>query len=200
MTVNLKNAASTEEAFAVVQTEPLGGPIPLTWTNPAGNVFGVLFGFANFHGATNDAIQGAAGAYGAAAGDADAQVGGTPPTLTGRSPTRAGSSRSSSSSRRGRTTPRRSLSRRSRVLSRSRSWRRFSPRPDHVRCRRRSDPPSAPAVPGLTKFFGGRYRPRLWTHRGEHEPTLEVNTQARIWRSARSGPIALALDLSQAFR
>ncbi len=74
VTVNLKNAASTEEAFAVVQTEPLGGPIPLTWTNPAGNVFGVLFGFANFHGATNDAIQAAAGAYGAAAGDADAQA------------------------------------------------------------------------------------------------------------------------------
>ena len=53
VTVNLKNAASTEELFAVVQTEPLGGPIPLTWTNPAGNVFGVLFGFANFHGAEN---------------------------------------------------------------------------------------------------------------------------------------------------
>ena len=47
--VNLKNAASTEELFAVVQTEPLGGPLPLTWTNPLGNVFGVLFGFANFH-------------------------------------------------------------------------------------------------------------------------------------------------------
>ena len=54
-----------------MQTEPLGGPIPLTWTNPLGNVFGVLFGFANFHGATNDAIQGAAGAYGAAQGSGD---------------------------------------------------------------------------------------------------------------------------------
>ncbi|SFS13036.1 peptide/nickel transport system substrate-binding protein [Microbacterium sp. cf046] len=76
VTVNLKNAASTEELFAVVQTEPLGGPIPLTWTNPLGNVFGVLFGFANFHGATNDQIQAAAGAFGAAqgAGDADAQA------------------------------------------------------------------------------------------------------------------------------
>jgi len=71
--VTLKNAASTEEAFAVVQTEPLGGPIPLTWTNPLGNVFGVLFGFANFHNAQNDAIQGAAGAYGAAQGDEAAQ-------------------------------------------------------------------------------------------------------------------------------
>jgi len=72
--VVLKNAASTEEAFAVVQTEALGGPIPLTWTNPLGNVFGVLFGFANFHGAQNDAIQGAAGAYGAAQGDEAAQA------------------------------------------------------------------------------------------------------------------------------
>jgi peptide/nickel transport system substrate-binding protein len=71
VTVTLKNAASTEEAFAVVQTEPLGGPIPLTWTNPLGNVFGVLFGFANFHGAENGAIQGAAGAFGAAAGGGD---------------------------------------------------------------------------------------------------------------------------------
>ncbi len=70
VTVNLKNAASTEQAFAAVQTEPLGGPIPLTWTNPLGNVFGVLFGFANFHNAKNDAIQGAAGAYGAAKDDA----------------------------------------------------------------------------------------------------------------------------------
>ena len=74
--VNLKNAASTEELFAVVQTEPLGGPIPLTWTNPLGNVFGVLFGFANFHGAENAEIQAAAGAFGAAqgAGDEDAQA------------------------------------------------------------------------------------------------------------------------------
>ena len=73
VTVNLKNAASTEELFAVVQTEPMGGPLPLTWTNPAGNVFGVLFGFANFHGAENAEIQGAAGAYAAATGDQAAQ-------------------------------------------------------------------------------------------------------------------------------
>ncbi|MEU1972137.1 ABC transporter substrate-binding protein [Microbacterium sp. NPDC019599] len=72
--VTLKNAATTEEAFAAVQTTPMGGPIPLTWTNPAGNVFGVLFGFANFHGAENPDIQAAAGAYGAAAGDPDAQA------------------------------------------------------------------------------------------------------------------------------
>ncbi|MET0884981.1 MAG: ABC transporter substrate-binding protein [Mycetocola sp.] len=73
VTVNLKNAASTEELFAVVQTEPMGGPIPLTWTNPAGNVFGVLFGFANFHKAENGEIQGAAGAYAASGGDEAAQ-------------------------------------------------------------------------------------------------------------------------------
>ena len=72
--VNLKNAASTEEIFAVVQTEPLGGPLPLTWTHPLGNVFGVLFGFANFHGAENPEIQAAAGAYGAAQGDEAAQT------------------------------------------------------------------------------------------------------------------------------
>jgi peptide/nickel transport system substrate-binding protein len=69
--VNLKNAASTEELFAVVSTEPLGGPLPLTWTNPLGNVFGVLFGFANFHKAENADIQAAAGAYGAAQGSGD---------------------------------------------------------------------------------------------------------------------------------
>jgi peptide/nickel transport system substrate-binding protein len=71
VTVNLKNAASTEELFAAVQKEPLGGPLPLTWTNPLGNVFGVLFGFANFHGAKNDEIQAAAGAIGAAQGSGD---------------------------------------------------------------------------------------------------------------------------------
>ena len=74
--VNLLNAASTEELFAVVSTQPLGGPLALTWTNPLGNVYGVLFGFANFHGAQNDEIQAAAGAFGAAqgAGDEDAQA------------------------------------------------------------------------------------------------------------------------------
>ena len=76
VTMNLKNASSTEELFTAVQTEPLGGPLPLTWTNPAGNVFGVLFGFANFHGADNADIKAAAGAYGAAqgAGDEKAQA------------------------------------------------------------------------------------------------------------------------------
>lgn len=69
VTVNLKNAASTEETFAVVQTEALGGPIPFTWTNPLGNVFGALFGFANFHNAQNPEIQAAAGAVGAAQDD-----------------------------------------------------------------------------------------------------------------------------------
>ena len=69
--VTLKNAASTEEQFKAVQTTPLGGPLPLTWDNPLGNVYGVLFGFANYHGAENPAIQGAAGAYGAALGAGD---------------------------------------------------------------------------------------------------------------------------------
>lgn len=72
--VSLKNASSTEEIFAAVQTTPMGGPIALTWTNPPGNVFGVLFGFANFHGAENPEIQAAAGAYGAAAGSGDEEA------------------------------------------------------------------------------------------------------------------------------
>ena len=36
---------------------------------PVGNVFGVLFGFANFHKAENPEIQAAVGALGAAGGD-----------------------------------------------------------------------------------------------------------------------------------
>jgi len=71
--VNLKNASSTEEAFAAVQTTPIGGPIPMSWDNPAGNVFGALFGFANFHKAQNAAIQGAAGAVNAAGTDSAKQ-------------------------------------------------------------------------------------------------------------------------------
>jgi len=70
VTVNLKNAASTEQTFNAVKTEGLGGPIPFTWTNPLGNVYGALFGFANFHNAKNDQIQAAAGAVGAAKDDA----------------------------------------------------------------------------------------------------------------------------------
>lgn len=69
VTANLKNAASTEEAFAAVATTPVGGPIALTWTNPAANVYGVLFGFANAHKAENPDIQAAMGALGAASDD-----------------------------------------------------------------------------------------------------------------------------------
>ena len=68
------DALRTEEVFAAVQTTPMGGPIALTWTNPPGNVFGVLFGFAHFHGAENPEIQAAAGAYGAAAGSGDEEA------------------------------------------------------------------------------------------------------------------------------
>ncbi|KQV06247.1 ABC transporter substrate-binding protein [Leifsonia sp. Root112D2] len=72
VTVKITNAASTEQQFKAVQTTPLGGPLALTWDNPLGNIFGVLFGFANYHKAENPAIQGAAGAYAAAAGKGDA--------------------------------------------------------------------------------------------------------------------------------
>lgn len=71
---NLYTASSTEELFAAVQTDPMGGPLPLTWDNPAANIFGVLFGFANFHKAENPAIRGAFGAYAGAAGDPAAQA------------------------------------------------------------------------------------------------------------------------------
>lgn len=70
--VELVNAASTEELFGAVQTTPAGGPIEFTWTNPAGNVFGALFGFANPHDAENPQLQGAAGAVSANPGDAEA--------------------------------------------------------------------------------------------------------------------------------
>ena len=72
--MTLKNASSTEELFAAVRNTPMGGPIPMTWTNPAGNVFGVLFGFANFHKAENPEIQAAVGALGAAGSDEDARA------------------------------------------------------------------------------------------------------------------------------
>ncbi|HWU59542.1 MAG TPA: ABC transporter substrate-binding protein [Microbacteriaceae bacterium] len=71
VTVTITNASSTEQQFKAVQTNALGGPLALTWDNPAGNIFGVLFGFANYHNAKNPAIQGAAGAYSAAAAKAD---------------------------------------------------------------------------------------------------------------------------------
>lgn len=67
--VTFKNIASTEEAFAAVRTQPFGGPIGLTWTNPASVVYGVLFGFANPHDAENGAIQAAIGAVGGASDD-----------------------------------------------------------------------------------------------------------------------------------
>lgn len=69
--VTLKNASSTQEQYLSVQNTPMGGPLPMTWTNPLGNVFGVLFGFANYHNAKNEAIQSAAGAFGAAQGSGD---------------------------------------------------------------------------------------------------------------------------------
>ncbi|WES63306.1 ABC transporter substrate-binding protein [Microbacter sp. GSS18] len=68
--VTLNMAASTEELFAAVRTNYMGGPLNLTWSNPLGNINGVLFGFANFHGAEGPEIQAAAQAYGAAQDDA----------------------------------------------------------------------------------------------------------------------------------
>ncbi|WP_062201367.1 ABC transporter substrate-binding protein [Demequina salsinemoris] len=72
VTMTLKNASSTEEIFAAVQTMPLGSPTITTWTNPAGFVFGAMFGFMNPHGAENPELEAAAGALGAAETDEDA--------------------------------------------------------------------------------------------------------------------------------
>lgn len=73
VTVNLKNSTSTEQTFAAVQTTPMGGPIAMNWNNPAANVFGALFGFANFHKAQNAAIQAATGAVNSAGTDSAKQ-------------------------------------------------------------------------------------------------------------------------------
>lgn len=68
--ITLNMASSTEEQFASVRTNPWGGPFSMNWSNPLGNVNGVLFGFANFHGGEAPEIQAASAAYGSAQDDA----------------------------------------------------------------------------------------------------------------------------------
>jgi len=71
VTVTLRTASSTEEAFASVTTDPMGGPNAMTWTNPAGNVFGQIMGWMNPHNAVDPALMDATNAVGAATTDAD---------------------------------------------------------------------------------------------------------------------------------
>jgi peptide/nickel transport system substrate-binding protein len=65
VTMNVKLATSTAEAFAAVQTTALGN-LPLNWANPVGNMYGVFFGFANSQNAKDPQLSAATGAVAAA--------------------------------------------------------------------------------------------------------------------------------------
>ena len=70
ITMNVKMAASTDEAFAAVATTPLGYA-PLSWDNPTGLMFGaILNGFTNVQKATDDQLSAATGEVAAAKDDA----------------------------------------------------------------------------------------------------------------------------------
>ena len=130
VTVNLKNAASTEELFAVVQTEPMGGPDPAHVDQPGRQRVRRAVRLRELpRGRERPRSRVRPARMRRGAGDEAAQEAALP-TSTARSSTTAGSSRCTTSSRRGRTTRRRSPSRPSRVRSRSRSSRRSSPRPN----------------------------------------------------------------------
>lgn len=69
-TMNVKMAASTDEAFAAVATTPLGYA-PLNWDNPVGVMYGaILNGFTNVQKATDDQLSAATGELAAAKDDA----------------------------------------------------------------------------------------------------------------------------------
>jgi peptide/nickel transport system substrate-binding protein len=70
ITMNVKMAASTDEAFAAVATTPLGYA-PLGWDNPVGLMYGaILNGFTNVQKATDDQLSAATGEAAAAKDDA----------------------------------------------------------------------------------------------------------------------------------
>ncbi|WP_219417413.1 ABC transporter substrate-binding protein [Pseudonocardia nigra] len=74
ITMNVRTAASTEELFASVETQPLGY-FPLSWTDPLGIVQGVVVGgFLNLQQASDPAISDALGRAAAATGDARAEA------------------------------------------------------------------------------------------------------------------------------
>ncbi|MFH5879430.1 ABC transporter substrate-binding protein [Arthrobacter sp. NA-172] len=68
--MNVKLAASTDEAFAAVATTPLGYA-PMSWDNPVGLMYGaILSGFTNVQKATDDQLGAATAAVAAAKDDA----------------------------------------------------------------------------------------------------------------------------------
>lgn len=70
ITMNVKMAASTDEAFAAVATTPLGYA-PLNWDNPVGVMYGVVLnGFTNVQKATDEQLSAATGEAAAAKDDA----------------------------------------------------------------------------------------------------------------------------------
>lgn len=70
ITMNVKMAASTDEAFAAVATTPLGYA-PLNWDNPVGVMYGaILNGFTNVQKATDEQLSAATGEAAAAKDDA----------------------------------------------------------------------------------------------------------------------------------
>ena len=70
ITMQVKMATSTDEAFAAVATTPLGYA-PLSWDNPVGLMYGaILNGFTNVQKATDDQLSAATGEVAAAKDDA----------------------------------------------------------------------------------------------------------------------------------
>ena len=70
ITMKVKMAASTDEAFAAVATTPLGYS-PLSWDNPTGLMYGaILSGFTNVQKATDEQLSAATGEVAAAKDDA----------------------------------------------------------------------------------------------------------------------------------
>jgi len=69
ITMEIRPAASTQEAFAAVNTTAIG-ILPLDWSDPVGNMFGVIFGFANLQGGDDADLRAATGALAAAQDDA----------------------------------------------------------------------------------------------------------------------------------
>jgi peptide/nickel transport system substrate-binding protein len=77
ITMNVKMAASTDEAFAAVATTPLGYA-PLNWDNPVGVMYGaILSGFTNVQKATDEQLSAATGELAAAKDDAAAKAAAT---------------------------------------------------------------------------------------------------------------------------
>ena len=74
ITLEIKAAASTQEAFDAVKTTAIG-VIPIDWSNPVGIMYGVIFGFANTQGGDDEQLRAATGALaGAQTDDARAEA------------------------------------------------------------------------------------------------------------------------------